>query len=301
MINILVSFDAHYMPYTQIMLFSLCKNTHESVKVWLLNQKLSDANCSKFRDFLLRKCQAELEIIEMDASMFKGMPTGILPLEAYSRVIAQWLLPDELDRVLWLDGDIIVNGDVSAFYHQDLEDYYCVACKDNWSDTTFIKEHQVDMGMSSSENYFNSGVLLLNLVALRKKISMQAVADACALLKNRIRFADQDVLNYLYLYHVKYADKYIYNCQRFGKKDEERQVDYNKVLILHYTGIRKPWDVRFFDRRATYYWRTYVQCWKFRGVLHCVGFCIVGSCFYVLEKIMRTYFSGVYNKLKMRG
>lgn len=44
MIHVLVSFDANYMQHTQVMLYSLCKHTKESVEVWLLNLKLTDNN-----------------------------------------------------------------------------------------------------------------------------------------------------------------------------------------------------------------------------------------------------------------
>ena len=300
MIHVLVSFDANYMPYSQIMLYSLCKRTNESVKVWLLNQKLTDAQCHAFSDFLLNKCCAELEVITIDPSLFDGMPTGSLSLETYSRIVAPQVLPADLNRILWLDSDIVVNGDIAPFYHQDFGGQYCVACKDNWSGTEHVKSHQIDMGLQRTDVYFNAGVLLLNLELLRIEVSPETVTNACVALKDKVLFADQDVLNYLYAGHVKYADSLLYNCQRFGKKEEEKQVQYNKVVILHYTGIRKPWDVRFLDKRAKYYWKSYIQCGGVGHALHCAAFYVVGTLFSLADGFMRTCCHGLYEKMKKK-
>lgn len=298
MINILVSFDDRYMKYTEVMLYSLCKHTDETVRVWLLNKRLTVKSCDECRIFLKTKCRAELEVIAIDASVFNEMPTGAITIETYSRVIAQHVLPADLDRILWLDGDIIINRDIAPFYHQDMGDSYCVACKDNWSDTEYIKNHQAELQISPEISYFNAGVLLLNLEVLRKEVSLQNVASACTLLKPKILFADQDVLNYLYAGRVKYADKMLYNCQRFGKKEEENQVQYDQVVILHYTGVRKPWDIRFLDKRAKYYWKMYAQCGGFDHVLHCAVFYIFGGLFALADGFLRTCCPGLYNKLK---
>lgn len=70
MIHVLVSFDANYMQHTQVMLYSLCKHTKESVEVWLLNLKLTDEQCAACKRFIERKCGAELKIIDMDLQCF---------------------------------------------------------------------------------------------------------------------------------------------------------------------------------------------------------------------------------------
>lgn len=202
MIHVLVSFDANYMQHTQVMLYSLCKHTKESVEVWLLNLKLTDEQCAACKRFIERKCGAELKIIDMDPSMFRGMPTCGFSIECYSRIMALNVLPKELSRVLWLDGDIIVNNDVAPFYHQELGDKYCVACKDNWADTEHIKTHQVALGIPNTHEYFNSGVLLLNLEILRRNITLDDIQSAFVKLKDAIHFPDQDILNYLYTYRT---------------------------------------------------------------------------------------------------
>ena len=117
-------------------------------------------------------------------------------------------------------------------------------------------------------------------------------------MKDAIHFPDQDILNYLYTGHVKYADNLLYNCQRFGKKEEEKQVQYDQVVILHYTGIRKPWDIRFLDKRAKYYWKMYVQCGGIGHALYCVAFYIGGGLFSLADSFMRTCCRGLYDKIK---
>lgn len=300
MIHVLVSFNLSYMQPTQVMLYSLCTHTDEEVTVWLLNQNLSSNACADFSSFIKKRCKAKLQVVQLDTTLFDGLPVTGLSVETYSRVLAQQVLPIDLDRVLWLDGDIVVHGDIAPFYHQNFGRAYCVACKDNWSGTEYITRHQKDLGIPDDLPYFNSGVLLLNLKQLHHDISNEKIWTTLGELKDRLLFHDQDILNYLYAGHVKFADNRIYNCQRYGKKEEERLVDYNQVIVIHYTGVRKPWDIRFLDKRAKYYWQMYVKCFGAKAKLHCIAFYIGGSLFAAGDRVMRTCFRSYYDKLKAK-
>lgn len=77
------------------------------------NIKTSERALNELKEFLNKKCGAKLRVYTIDGKYFKNLPVDRIPYEAYSRLIAQFILPQDMDRVLWLDGDIIVLKDVS--------------------------------------------------------------------------------------------------------------------------------------------------------------------------------------------
>lgn len=89
-----------------------------------------------------------------------------------------------------------------------------------------------------------------------------------------------------------------YNCQRSGKP-KEMNIDYNNdVVILHYTGIRKPWDYKFLDNLSKYWWREYIRQGNFFAFLKTVAFYIKGTAFKLIEKTIRSISGNLYDKIK---
>lgn len=280
------------------MIFSLCRKTNEDVTVHYFNIKTSERALNELKEFLNKKCGAELRVYTIDGKYFKNLPVDRIPYEAYSRLIAQFILPQDMDRVLWLDGDIIVLKDVSEFYHQDFENHYYVVCPDIWDGTGFIDEVKEKLNIKKENHYFNSGVMLMNLDQLRKETNMADILDKCNKIRKNMTFHDQNLLNHIYHDKVKLNDWKKYNCQRSGKP-KEMNIDYNNdVVILHYTGIRKPWDYKFLDNLSKYWWREYIRQGNFFAFLKTVAFYIKGTAFKLIEKTIRSISGNLYDKIK---
>lgn len=301
MINLLVSVNKRFFEYLKVMTFSCCRHASEDITVYLLNQSLSAEDCDEYRDFLKTKCNAELVVIDLDGEIFDNLPLGILSKEMYSRIIAQFCLPKELDRILWLDADIVVKKDISEFYYQDFEDNYYVVCEELWSvmDNDYVRKIKADMDMNMDSKYFNSGVMLMNLDKLRKETAYNNIINTCVKYKDVLMFPDQDILNHLYEGNLKYQDWQIYNCQR-TKAKELSAVNMNDVVILHYNGIRKPWDIKFLDKRAKYYWKEYYLMHGFFSIFKIAGFYIAGSVLFVGQNLFKTFFGSIFDKLKVK-
>ena len=81
--------------------------------------------------------------------------------EMYYRLLAFKLLPEELDRILYLDPDMLVLNPVREFYNTDLEGYLYAAA---YHDKISVKElNRIRLMPYEIRNYYNSGVLLMNL------------------------------------------------------------------------------------------------------------------------------------------
>lgn len=252
--NILISASENYLTYAKTMLHSLRLTNTEPVHVYLMYVEMDDAALSRFSDFLQEELEMEFTAVPVDYSSFEGMPIGRhYSIEIYNRLLAQYLLPPAVERILYLDVDMIIRGDLTSFYNQPMpEKVYLTVCVDWNYQTEQMKMHQLSLGLPREYRYFNSGVLLMDLNKLRADITAGQVFAATKMLAERLKFPDQDVLNYMYEENIQYADEKIYNFQAFDL--HPLAFSSRKNIILHYAGIQKPWDFRFINRYSRYYW-----------------------------------------------
>ena len=105
MMNIVISLNYKYIKAARSMLFSLHKYAKEPITVWLLNHSLSNHEVERFKSFL-KKYNIDLFVIPIGPSFFDDMPLvseNQFSIEIYYRIFIPWLLPEMVDRALWLD------------------------------------------------------------------------------------------------------------------------------------------------------------------------------------------------------
>lgn len=256
MINILISVDSNYLDKARTMLFSMRRHTAEDISVYMLNHSLSENEIQQFAAYLKEKCRMQLHTVDTKRTALDNFPLmdGNIAIETYYRILAQFLLPDSLERVLWLDADIVVLNDISAFYHQAFDGAKYVVCPDSKCDSYWVRDCKEKLQLPAEHVYFNSGVMLMNLDALRQGCCMEDLLRQCELIKDRLTYHDQDILNYIYRDQVKYADwkKYNYQCILLSRVPAEDEPD---IVILHYTGPDKPWNYWQIKNKSKYYWK----------------------------------------------
>ena len=259
MINILISVNGNYIDKAETMLHSFRRNNSEDVTVYLMNHCLCDTAIKKFRKYLQLYLKMSLEVLNLSMTVFDQLPLGCgrFSVEMYYRLLAQFLLPESVDRIIWLDADIVICGNVGRFYHQNFEGNLLVACPDAACKDKEIIQIKKNLGLPKEHIYFNSGVLLLNLEEWRKKTNIHEIELAARNIAKYLVYPDQDLLNYLYAGQVKYCDQNKYNCQakRIGELTR-KQMD--KIVILHYAGNVKPWKFYYIyelSKAVIPYWK----------------------------------------------
>ena len=176
--NILIAINEKYIEPAKTMLYSLACHNDNVLTVYLLQSSIRSEKIQDFSEFIRNKCHGKLNTITIDKALFANVPKQKwLSEETYYRLVAFALIPQEVDRILWLDGDIIVKDDISQLYNQDFEDKYIIACSE---DTT---KHHERMGLSECHKYFNAGVVLYNMATIRKVFEVQDVFDCIWRLK----------------------------------------------------------------------------------------------------------------------
>lgn len=155
------------------------------------------------------------------------------------------------NKILYLDSDILVRGDITPLFSIDIENNYAAVVKD-FKPLTYKPSQLVKLNVFHTA-YFNSGVMLLNLEKLRK----DGISDK--LYKYRASginyFMDQDALNVIFAENVKYLDlKWNTISSTVGafNKDElaeyynlgqikSKSDIYDQAIIIHLTTKYKPW------------------------------------------------------------
>lgn len=238
--NIIISANSKYMRYLYVMLTSLFENNkRENITVYVMQRDFTE-NDEKFIRELGEKFEISVEFLYVEESLFAGLPTNSkFSLETYFRLIMSELLPDTVDKILYLDVDIIIRGNIRSFYDTDITDYIAAACQD--TDHPVLEKKKKELFHRTGDmRYFNAGVMLWNIKRLRAEYSFDCFMKAAAELGFLLQYADQEILNYLLYNHIYYCDAEKYNFIVRGEQNESEIGDGN-ALILHYAGCN-PWQ-----------------------------------------------------------
>ena len=204
------------------------------------------------------------ERLTLEYILLKGRLEGVYIDPRYTeaaslRLLLPELLP-ELDKILYLDCDIIVRQDLAKLWAQtDLADNYLAAIYEA------AIEGQADrfraLGCDPAK-YFNSGFLLMNMAQMRAKKVSEKLLEACRV--PYLEFPDQDALNQVCqgrvlplspLYNsirTFFIPKYKANFVRQYSEPLWEQVQ--REATIHYTG-GKPWDL--FTVQFAAWWKVY--------------------------------------------
>lgn len=265
--NILVTLDKNYLQYLNVMLSSLLhSNTDVLFDVYLLHTGIQERDVAETKNILRDKGQ--LLLINAENIGLEGAPTTArYPKEIYYRIFAAKYLPETVERVLYLDPDIIVNGSLKELYHLDMKEYYFAAASHTGPLIRKINEKRLDMDEESP--YINSGVMLMNLELLRREQDYQEVFDFIEKRKKFLILPDQDIISSLYGSKIFALDTFRYNMTENlyvlhapFEKDLDLEWVRKHSVIIHYCGRNKPWRDNYIGQLDVFYKETVSQMKK---------------------------------------
>lgn len=248
-ISIAFAVNDRYIEHLLIAIYSLLRNNKKSyIDIYILEKDLTDTSRRKLKKFKDYFGNADISFVDMNdkMGMFKGISLIIdyISIETYFRFVLADLFPN-LDKILYLDADILVQNNIDELWDTDISEYYVAGVEDAHILAGGYKE---EINFSDTELYFNAGVLLLNLAEIRRdnivKQLFSSIAD-----RPQIRYQDQDILNITFKNRVKEID--LINNFMWPYQQECRD-RYEDAVIIHYTGPTKPWSSYGLDNRP--YW-----------------------------------------------
>jgi len=261
-INILVTLDANYIVPLKVMLKSLFINTpNKSFDIYIIHSDLSEAQISSLQHYV-REHNSNLIPVLIDGSTFDDAPVISHYTKAmYYRLLACELLPNHLDKILYLDPDILVINPIDELYDIDVSRYLFAAA--SHTRLTPLTKHinKLRLNTYDTNGYYNSGVLLMNLEMQRSRIKSEDIFDYVRKHRNELILPDQDILNSLYGELILPLDDSLYNFDVRKSKTyfiaSSGQKDINWVMkntvILHYCGKQKPWKKGYINRFGVLY------------------------------------------------
>lgn len=239
-IPIFFAVDDNYIPYLGIVLQSLIDNSSEKYlyEIKVLSNNIKRKNKEKIKNF--EKENVNIEFVDISKSINK-IKNQLCIRDYFSQATYYRLFIPELypqyDKAIYLDSDIIILSDIANLYSIDIDDDLLGAAPDGimGSIDVFKEYAEKVVGVRSYKNYFNAGVLIMNLKELRK----YGLLDKFLYLLDTIKFAvaqDQDYLNRLCKGRVTMISD-TWNRMPIIKEVLNR----DKLNIIHYNMANKPW------------------------------------------------------------
>lgn len=264
--------DAGYILPTTVAITSLILNANSSVeyKIHILTNNLKKneekliEEAVKNRNnisYKIHTCSLEIDLPEEHNEYIVANKTALLKFKIPSTI--------QSDCAVYLDSDIILKGDISEICAYEIKDKYAAVVRD-LPQTLF--EKQLLGGEINGRDYFNSGVMLLNLKKMREDNIEKKLIETKLNLKSRLM--DQDVFNIVFgknviqlppKFNICFANlsrslnKY-YTINQinelYGTKYTTLEDTLKECIVIHYSSNAKPWI--FFDVPLANEWLKYL-------------------------------------------
>lgn len=230
-INISLSCDDKYAKYAGVVISSILHNSNllDNYNFYILDGNISEGNKEKFYQLNnIRTCN--INFINIDPQLFEVYSNikthNYISVSTYYRLKLAELLPS-IDKVLYLDCDVIVNTDLANLYNIDIENYVCAGVND-------LDELQV----ANNKTYVNAGVLLFNLSKIRDENIEEEFSSYTISNIDRIKLGDQEIINEVLKGRIKLLPA-TWNVQVGNFMYRSSYIP--KPNIIHYIGFMKPW------------------------------------------------------------
>lgn len=259
--NILVTLDRNYLSVLTTMLYSLSQSDPNGVfTVYVAHDSLTDEDFLRLNTVIPR---TEFVNVRVPQESLADAPiSDRYPREMYYRLFAAQYLPEQLDRILYLDPDLVVLHSLRELYQIDFGTCLFAAAS-HIESRSFHRFNQRRLHLGEQDRYINSGVMMMNLSLLRTEQDPQQIFRFIRQHRRTLLLPDQDILNTLYAGRIRFLDPLIYNLgdkylrlhnlhQPRGKKldlDWVRQ----HTAIVHFYGRNKPWKDGYRGRLGRLY------------------------------------------------
>jgi lipopolysaccharide biosynthesis glycosyltransferase len=238
-----MAFDANYSAHAGVALYSLlASNPGHSFDIVLLCSELPQTEIAKFAR-LGAQFPARIGVRTTDPKMWSALGTSKRITSAtYFRFLLPSLFDPTVERVLYLDCDLIVDGDIAPLWETDLSGAVLAACREIGCEKT----RSGPLGLRASHRYFNAGVMVIDLKAWRAEDVSRRAVDFLTRNRALAVYFDQDALNVCLQDRVTYLSCVwnfmpFLNFTRFQTDFPEIEAGRLKPVIVHFAGNAKPW------------------------------------------------------------
>lgn len=258
-VNIVFSSDDNYAQHTAVAMASILLNTSNPAKIrfFIIDDGITDDKKSKIKG-TAESLQSTVEFITVkNKQLMQGFVSGEISRACYFRIDIPNILPAEVTKVIYLDCDLLLYDDIQILWNTDIGDYPIAAVCDYgiMASKRLRRQKAKCIGLPYKADYFNSGVLIMNLDAWRKADYSGKVIEIVQ--KNKFPNHDQDALNKVFMNNW-YVLPLRWNVippvfNLFMKILKSELLRKNAVeakknpAIFHYAGGYKAWEYKLYQ------------------------------------------------------
>jgi lipopolysaccharide biosynthesis glycosyltransferase len=243
-IHIICAADAKYGPYAGIMLCSVLRtNPNELFHFHVLSDGISQRDVHRLTSLVQG---GPSKLFMYDVKTILGQHPDILKVShhltraAYARFFIDSLLPTNVRRAIYVDCDVICLASIRELWTLGKSVPLLAATPDHVEPTAL----KATLGIPSHVNYYNSGVLLLNMERWRESNAGARLLEFTANNSDKIFWHDQDTINaVLWREIVKLPPRW--NVMLAWMPRNQDKSDVEDATFIHFNGGFKPWHYRY--------------------------------------------------------
>ncbi|MGI5895439.1 MAG: glycosyltransferase family 8 protein [Oscillospiraceae bacterium] len=257
--NIVYASDNNYAEILGVSLVSLFENNKQEpeMTVYILDDHISEGSKEKLNDIFAQYGRKGVFLSIPDLNRLAGIQINSQrwSLSAFSRLFLSELLPKSVEKILYLDCDLLIECPLKQLWCTNIENYVLAAVSDCISPA-----NKKNIGLDVSDMYINTGVLFINMNEWRKQNVQRLCIEFIQQMNGKIPYVDQGVLNnvlkgkmkelplrynaYTVLYDFSYQNliKYRKPLNFYKQRDVEEAV--KQPAIVHFTASflsLRPW------------------------------------------------------------
>lgn len=275
-ISLVLASDDNYAQHVAVACASMLKNAShpEKLQFYILNDAISIENCKRIEQ-TVQRLQGHVEFISVDSDSIQGFTSGHISRAAYLRLMIAAVLPHDVGKAIYFDTDLVVLDDVETLWNMPLHGKPLGAVCDFgiMKSKRMIEQKWNTIQLPKGRDYFNSGVLVIDLQQWREKNYGDLVIDSIT--QHSYRHHDQDGLNKILMDNWESLPlrwnvippvfmlplKVLCNKRLRGRALEALR----KPAVFHWAGRYKPWEFTLQGPFNTWYYH-YLQETAFKDM-----------------------------------
>ena len=263
-IVIVVACDNHYMPLLAGLIKSIEVNhkTEEHIHFFILDDGIYKRNKSK----LSRSVSSDVFTIHwipkenvIPSGMNIPYDNSSYPLIIHMRMFIPYFIPEEFEKVIYMDVDMIVNDDISVLWKTDLKEYTIAAIIDvriKRFGNSHAVENYKQLGFDADTRYFNTGLILMNTRKWRENDLTPKVFQCIEENRKFANYPDQYGLN------VVFANQWLEIDTKWSWSAEEWNPD---ASLIHFIWRKPIYKTYMFDKRYQQMFFKYLNLTQWQG------------------------------------
>ncbi|HEX3045263.1 MAG TPA: glycosyltransferase [Bacillota bacterium] len=272
-IKIISAADDRYAQHLGVMFTSLLENSSvkEGIDIYVIDGGISESSKERL-NLCLSKYGCAIRFLTIKPETYQKF--AVSPANSYAtyfRIFIPELVDASIQKVIYLDCDMVVKGDIAKLWEIDVSQYYIAAVEDAMEyDGWYCINLKKKLGLPRRARYFNAGVLIMNLSNWRQHNISKKISDFLLNNPQRAAFADQDGLNVVLFgqwlplpmeWNQQTTLTALYGQRKITGVDVTNAIQ--NPLIIHYTMNSKPWHyMNMHPLQQEYYRYLSMTPWK---------------------------------------